>query len=152
MKQFSSILDEFRNLKKHVKQHLLSQKHRSKVEEMQQEKERRKDFVSRSRRAGLNVGRIVYKNIALRQTKRDYEIDILNTHQAGGEVGNINNSSAFVLRLRPHLANAVRDKKRSFLSTHTPETACLPCGCFSADGATHKRECRHFEGKSENPR
>ena len=141
---------EFRNLKKHVKAHLLSQKHQNKLEENQQEKERRKVFVSKSRQAGLNVGRIVYKNIALRQTKRDYEIDILNTHRAGGEVGNINHSATFVLRLRPYLADAVRDKKRGFLSTHTPETACLPCGCFSADGATHKKECRHFEGKSNS--
>ena len=67
-----------------------------------------------------------------------------------GEVGNINHSATFVLRLRPYLADAVRDKKRGFLSTHTPETACLPCGCFSADGATHKKECRHFEGKSNS--
>ena len=143
------ILSEaFRNLKKRVKTHLLTQKHQNKVVENQQEEEKKKVFVSRNRQAGLNIGRIVYKNIALRQAKRDFEIDILNTSRAGGEVGNINHSCSFVLRLRPYLANAVRDKKRSFLSDTTLQTGCLPCMCFSADGATYKRECRHFQGKT----
>ena len=137
---------EFRNLKKHVKTHLLSQRHRSIVAERQQEKERKKAFMSRNRRAGFNLGRIVYKNVALRQAKRDYEIDVLLTSRAGGEVGNINHSSTFVLNLRPFLADAVRGKKRAFLSTPTVQTGCLICLSFHADGATYQRECRHFQG------
>ena len=137
---------EFRNLKKHVKAHLISQRHQSVVAEKQQEEERKKVLMSRNRRAGFNVGRIVYKNIALRQAKRDFEIDILLTSRAGGEVGNINHSATFVLNLRPFLAEAVRNKKRDFLSTPTLQTGCLCSFSFHADGATYKRECRHFQG------
>ena len=136
----------FKNLKKHVKAHLLSQKHQSKVSENQQEKERKKELLSRNRQAGLNIGRLVYKNVALRQAKRDFEVDVLLTSRAGGEVGNINHGGTFVLRLRPFLADAVRARKRSFLSTPTPQTGFLPGMCLSADGATYKRECRHFQG------
>ena len=143
-----NLTQAFRNLKMHVKTHLLSQKHAHKVAEMQQEKERKKVFVSRNRKAGFNIGRIAYKNVRLRQAKRDFEIDILLTSRAGGEVGNVNHSSEFVRRLRPCLADAVRDFKRSYFSTPTLQTGCLPCFCCSFDGGTYKRECRHFQGKS----
>ena len=136
----------FRNLKKNVKAHLLSKKHLHKLDEMKQEKEKKKVFVSRNRQAGFNIGRLVFKNIRLRQAKRDFEIDILLTSRAGGEVGNINHSSEFVSRLRPFLADAVRGCKRSFFSTPKMQTGFLPCGCLSFDGATYKRECRHFQG------
>ena len=49
-------------------------------------------------------------------------------------------------KLRPFIANSVRNLRFHFFSTHTPQTGFLPPISFTADGATYKRKCRQFHG------
>ena len=94
----------------------------------------------------MNIGRLAYANIKLRQSLESFEDGLMVLHLSGAEVGNINNSEFFVRKFRPELASAIRQLLRKFLSTPMKSTGFLAPGSFSADGATFKDRCRQFMG------
>lgn len=137
---------EFMNIKGALKKHLKSQKHLTKETQAKREVEKNKQLLSRNQLAGLNLGRLVYANVKLRQSLKMFEEQVLILHLSGAEVGNINNSEIFVRKFRPELAEVVRQIKTKFLSTPLKATGFLPPGSFTADGATFKKRSRQFAG------
>ena len=146
--EFSNDLSrEFSNLKTRIKEHLNSQKHISKENEKDKQIEREKKLLSRNEKAGMIVTREAFKTIKLRNSERSFEISLLLLSKAGADIGNINNSKNFVPKIRPHLANAVRENKKSFFSTPPKETGFKRAVNLTADGGTIYHRSRHFEGE-----
>ena len=93
-------------------------------------------MLSRNEKAGMIVTREAFKTIKLRNSVRSFEISLLLLSKAGEDIGNINNSKNFVPRIRPYLASAVRENKKSFFSAPSKETAFKRPVHLTSDGGT----------------
>ena len=91
--------DEFRNIKKRMREHLETNKHRKRSKQLQENEEENKIVRSKSKIAGFNVTRIAYAQTKLRRSKRSFEVDVMCTRKSGGKVGNINHSRCEFLAL-----------------------------------------------------
>ena len=134
------------NMKGSVKKHLKSHQHITNEVQAKKDLEKNKHLLSRNHLAGMNLGRLVYSNVKLRQSLQAFEDHVNLLHMSGAEVGNINNSSMFVRKFRPELAKAVRQLKIKFLTTPMKATGHVPPVSLTADGATFKKRSRQFLG------
>ena len=138
--------NEFRNVKKKLRKHLMTTKHLKQVEVNNQDKEDQVKNMSANEKAGMTVGTLVYTIIKKRRPVRDLEEDLYLLHKQGLAIGNINHSYQLVYGLRPYLAAEIRNKKKSFFSSTLDQTGFLPVLAMSSDGATHKRRSRQVHG------
>ena len=138
--------NEFRNVKKKLRKHLMTSKHSKQVAQNKRDKEDQVKNMSANEKAGMIVGTFVYNIIKKRRPVRDLEEDLFLLHKYGLNIGNINHSYQLVYGLRPFFAAEVRAKKKCFFSTHMTPTAHLPAFGMTDDGATHKSRGRQFHG------
>ena len=136
--------NEFRNVKKKLRKHLMTTKHSTQVAQNKLDRENQQKNMSKNEKAGMIVATTAYNIIKKRLPVSDIEDDLYLLQKHGVDVGNLNHSYQIVYGLRPYFADEIRTRKKNFFSTHLLATGFLPVLGESSDGATHGGRGRHF--------
>lgn len=137
---------EFTNLKRSLRQHLMTSRHKNKVAEtrtaaVQWEKEE-----LRNKKVGMNIVRQIYNLLHSASPDAELPVQIYLLKRAGVDVGDINHSHNLVAKMAPHLAGAVEGRLKKFLGTRMAATDALPPVNLMFDKATDKRDSRQLVG------
>ena len=81
-----------------------------------------KAFMSKKRKAGMNLGCIYMKNHILGRPSTDFEIGVLLLKKSGSEVGDLNHSRKFPAALRQSVRKLCRIEFVSFFLTPMEST------------------------------
>ena len=119
---------EFRNLKKHIKRHLMQEIHLSNVEKWEREESKRSSRETRCHAIGMRIAWICYAGYQSGMSSREYEKDILKAKLNGLDVGDINHSKEFYSNFRCFVANEVRSCLSSYFTSRLQPTGFLPPG------------------------
>ena len=131
---------EFRNLKIHIKDHLVTQLH---MERANNDLGSLK-LTSRNKNVGMCIGRTAYDCFKSGFSARTFEDLILLQARNGVDIGDLNHSKMFPVTFRKHVAAVVREKVDNFTNTVLEQTGHLPVMNIIADKATWKHRTRQF--------
>ena len=92
----------------------------------------------------MRIGRTAYHVFREGGSLRSFEAILELQDSNGVDLGDLNHGKTFASNLRPHIANAIKDKITSFLSTPQESTGHRPVVNVAADKATWKHRTRQF--------
>lgn len=134
----------FRNLKRSIKRHLVTQTHREALNDASVKTEYDAKLENRERLIGMRLARMAYHLLKKGRPDTDFPEQVLLHNLNGVDVGNVNHSKNFVAKFLPYVAKEVKHRLIKFLTARLPQTGCVPIGKIVADKATTKHRTRHF--------
>lgn len=99
----SNLPPKFRNLKRHLKDHLLSNLHKKSVELVEETDKEKNKYVTRETEVGKRIDRIAYRLYYKGRPYADFEEEETLNIQNGCDMGDINHSVAFVKNFLPYV-------------------------------------------------
>lgn len=135
---------KFRNLKRHLKDHLLSNLHKKSVDLIEDIDKEKNKHATRETDVGLRIGRIAYRLYYKGRPYVDFEDEIALNIQNGCDMGDINHSIAFAKKFLSYVSIAVRNRLKVFLNDRLVQTGFQPPLKIIADKATWKHRTRQF--------
>lgn len=136
--------EEFRNLKKHIKRHLLQEIHLSNVEKREREENERCRKETRCHAIGMRIARICYAGYQSGRSSRGYEREILKAKLNGLDIGDINHSKEFYTNFRHFVENEATHCLSSYFTSRLQQTGFLPPVNVQADKGTNCHRTRQF--------
>ena len=138
--------EKFRNLKKHLFDHLKLSSHCRNIEKVGAQSAVWVKEEKRNKKVGLTLTRIVYHLVKKGRPDTDFTDQVYLAASGGADCGDINHSFNFVRTMLPYLAAAVKGRLVKMFVSKLESTGCLPPVNLNADKATHQRWSRHFIG------
>ena len=135
---------QFRNLKKHLRRHLLRQTHQRKVAEKEANEAKSAAELLRQYQVGMNIGRTCYLLYKKGRPFEDFEEQLYLQSVNGVDVGHMNHSSEFARSFMPYVAKTVKEQVNAFIETPLQQTGHRPLLNIQADKATYKHRTRQF--------
>ena len=139
-----SLTREFRNVKSRVKNHFLSEIHRSKLKENIGAAIVSDRFESRNKKVGMNCGRWVYSIVSAGRPYEDYPRCLATATMNGEDCGNLNHSFRFCQRLVLSLGEVVEDRVKKYFKTPMEQTGRRPPVKIVGDKDTRKHRTRQL--------
>lgn len=140
----SNLPPKFRNLKRHLKDHLSSTSHKKSLELIEETAKEKLKYANREIEVGMRIGRIAYKLYYKGRPYTDFEEEIALNIQNGCDMGDINHSIAFAKKFLPYVSNVVKNRLKAFLNNRLIQTGFQPPLKIIADKATWKHRTRQF--------
>ena len=134
----------FRHLKDHIKNHLKSKVHIDYWEGWKKLEDEENQFKIRCREVGIRIARLCYDIYKEGKSLRSFEKEVLKAVMNGCDLGNLNHSHSFPDKFRSYVAEEVRKRTISFLSSRLEPTGFLPAVNVQADKGTTVRNTRQF--------
>ena len=134
---------KFRNLKKNLKSHIKeSFKHSTAIRNAatQETLEAKEDC--RNRQIGMNLGRLSYGLLYKGRPNSDFPDQVSIAAKNKTDVGDINHSKQYVRKFGTVVADVVRTRMKTYLSTPLKSSGCLPPVKILADKGTHMHVTR----------
>ena len=139
-----NLSQRFRNLKAHMKAHLMNKTHIDHWEKWKQIEEENHKFESRCHEVGLRIARLCYDIYKDGSSMRSFEKEVVKAVLNGTDLGDLNHSKRFPDKFREFVAAEVRKRTVGFLGTRLPQTGFLPPLNIQADKGTTVHNTRQF--------
>ena len=136
----------FRDLKKALKRHLLTGKHKEKVQTSQALAEIEFKEVTRNKKIGMTLGRLAYKKLHTGSSLIQFPLDVAMLSKEGVDVGDFNHNEKFCGKFGEVVGEVVKKRVIAFLSSPLPQTGLPPPVKAVADKATHKHWSNNLTG------
>ena len=140
----TNLSQRFRNLKAHLKAHLMNKTHIDHWEKWKKIEEENHKFESRCHVVGLRIGRLCYDIYKDGSSMRSFEKEVVKAVLNGTDLGDLNHSKHFPDNFRKFVAAEVRMRTVGFLGTRLPQTGFLPPINVQADKGTTVHNTRQF--------
>ena len=138
--------EEFRNLKKSLKKHLLGTGHREAVQNEEETNKPNEKHIGREKRIGKALGHVAYYLLKNGRPNSDFPLLINILAAAGVDVGDLNHSRKFVAHWGPVCAEVIENKLKTYFRTPLVQTGRLPPVKGVADKATWQHNTRMLSG------
>ena len=136
----------FRDLKKVLKRHLLTGKHKKKVQSSQALAEIEFKEVTRNKKIGMTLGRLAYKKLHTGSSYIQFPLDVAMLSKEGVDVGDFNHNEKFCAKFGEVVGEVVKKRVIDFLTSPLPQTGLPPPVKVAADKATHKHWSNNLTG------
>lgn len=133
-----------RNLKKHLRRHLIGVLHNSKLDDAASAEKLKTKEERRERSVEIKIGKICDNLFKKGRPDMDFPDLILLQSMNEQDVGEVKYSEKFPARFHSHVAEEVEHSVHQFWNNRLNQTGFRPAGKVLADKATHKHRTRQF--------
>ena len=139
-----NLTPEFRNLKKHVKGHIMTGPHIEQWNLWERKEEEKKKELAKNEAAGMRLARTAYNGYLKGWSYTDFEEQVCLAVQNGMPMGDFHNSKRFPAKFMQYVYDEVHLLCEDFITKRTPETGFHPPVNVCVDKATSNHKSFQF--------
>ena len=137
---------KFRDLKKHIVQHIGSNNHKEAENKQKEQDKNDKSEEIYNKKVGMKLGKMIYSNVKERNSYTKYEHDVATAASNGEEIGNINHGKDFAKEVVEAMGIEIQIELTKFFHKTLPYTGEKPPVSFASDKMTMERKTGHITG------